>query len=268
MFDFYLQLIYLTVNMNCKIFNRFLSFIICILFHSVQSQIMTIAPGSSFNIASGTLIAADGLDINPSSNFILNAGISKSSSVINSTTFPYIPRVYQFSQTTNAFSGDFKVNYSDNDLIGINLPEGNLKVIYHGNSWTFDSSSTTNSNSNYTTSSAFSSITLDEIALATCVPVSSSIAMKLSNQTTHVKYLSTSLSTWSVLSGVDAAEFSINPSVNSQELAFNTAALFSNPQDANADNNYIVNVSNGCEIQNLSITISPLCGTWADIVAP
>lgn len=233
-----------------------------------SAQIISVAPGTNFNIVSGTIIAVDGLDITPSSDFILNTGISRSSIVSNSTSFPYIPRVYVFSQPTNSFSGTFKINYSDADLNGINIAESNLKVIYHNNSWSFDAASSNDTNANYTISSTYNAITLDELSLATCLPTSSSIAMKLSNQTTLAKYLSNSVSSWSVLSGVDAADFSINPNGSSDELLFNTVADNTNPQDANLDNNYLVTVSNGCEVQNLSITISPFCGNWADIVQP
>jgi hypothetical protein len=254
--------------MNCKLLIGYLSVLTATLLNPVYSQILSVAPGSAFNIVSGTVIAADGLELIPASDFILNAGISKSTSITNATTFPYIPRVYLFSQTTNSFSGTFKINYSDADLNGINIAENNLKVIHHNNAWTFDAASSTDANTNLTTSSSYNAITLDEITLATCLPVSSSFAMKLSNQATHVKFLSNSLSSWSVLSGVDAADFSINPSVNSDELLFNTLAVNANPHDANLDNNYLVTVSNGCEIQNLSIDISPFCGNWADIVTP
>ena len=243
--------------MNSKISIRILSFLICILFNTVNSQIISVASGSSINIASGTVLSADGLDITPSSNFSLNSSVSRTSAVANTTSFPYIPRVYQFSPATNAFSGTLKINYIDNDLVGMNLPESNLKVIYHTTNWTFDSSSTNDAAANSTISNSLSSVALDEIALATCLPVSNSKSVKLSNQSTHAVFLSTALSSWSVSSGVDAADFSITPSGNNQELIFNTPAVYSNPQDSNSDNIYLVNVSNGCEIQNLTLKFFP-----------
>lgn len=42
-----------------------------------SAQIISVAPGANFNIVSGTIIAVDGLDITPSSDFILNTGISR-----------------------------------------------------------------------------------------------------------------------------------------------------------------------------------------------
>ncbi len=234
--------------------------LICFLFSTVNSQIISINSATPVNIATGTIFSVDGLDITPYSNFILNASISKNSAVSNATTFLYLPRVYTFSQTTNSFSGTLKINYIDTDLVGMNLPESNLKVIYHTSNWTFDSSSTTDTNANSTLSSSLSAIALDEITLATCSPFTTSYTFKISNQSTHVKYLSTSLSSWSLLSGVDVADFSLNPSLNSQELVFNNAAVFASPHDSDLNNIYLVNVSNGCEIQNLSIQISPFCG--------
>ena len=73
-------------------------------------------------------------------------------------------------------------------------------------------------------------------ALATCLPVSNSKSVKLSNQSTHAVFLSTALSSWIVSSGVDATDFSITPSGNNQELIFNTHAVYSNPQDSNSYN--------------------------------
>lgn len=239
---------------------NFIPLLICFLYNNVSSQINTVKSGTSVNIASGTIFSVDGLDITPSSNYVLNASISKNSAVSNATTFPYLPRVYSFSQTTNSFSGTLKINYTDTDLVGSNLIESNLKVIYHTSNWTFDSSSTNNANANSTISSSLSAIALDEITLAACLQVTTSNTIKLANQSTHVKYLSNSLSSWSLLSGVDVADFSLNPSLNSQELVFNNAAVFASPQDSDFNNVYLVNVSNGCEIQNLSIQISPFCG--------
>jgi hypothetical protein len=250
-----------------KILN-YSSILCCCFINTLNSQIISVSPGDNVNIVSGTLITADRLELTPSSDFILNASIYRTSTVTNSTSFPYIPRVYLFSQSTNSFSGTLKINYTDNDIAGINLPESNLKMIYYNNSWNFDSNSVNNAASNSTISSSLSSLNLDEITLATCLPTSSSNSLQLSNLSSHVKFLSTALSSWSVSSGIDAADFSITTSGNNQELVFNTAATYSNPHDSNLNNIYLVNVSNGCEIQNLSITINPLCGNWVEIINP
>lgn len=241
-------------------------YIITILSANVNAQVVSVVSGTNFNIVSGTEIAVDGLDITPSSDFELNASISKSTSVSNSTTYSTIPKVFLFSQPTNPFSGTLKINYSNNDIASLNGPESSLKVVYHGNNWVFDSSSSNDANLNTTISSSLSSISMDEVTLATCSITTSSIAMKLANQSTVVKVLPAA--SWNVLSGVDASDFSFNTSGNSQELLFNTAADSANPQDSNLDNHYLVNISNGCEVQNLSITISPLCGYWDSIVSP
>ena len=233
-----------------------------------NAQIISIAPGTDFNIVAGTVVAADGLDIIPSSNFSLNASLSITTTINNTAAFPYIPRVYQFSQTTNAFSGTLKINYLDSELVGLGFTESTLKILYHNGSWAINNSSSNVASANSTLSGSLSAIALNEVISGICLTSSSSIAMKLSNQTTLAKLLSPTLHTWSILSGVDSGDFSLSLSGNPQQLLFSALADNANPQDANLDNIYLVNVTDGCETQNLAITISPFCGTWSSVVTP
>ena len=227
-----------------------------------NAQIISIAPGTDFNIVAGTVVAADGLDITPSTNFSLNASLSITTTINNTAAFPYIPRVYQFGQTTNAFSGTLKINYLDSELVGLGFTESTLKILYHNGSWAINNSSSNVASANSTLSGSLSAIALNEVISGICLTSSSSIAMKLSNQTTLAKLLSPTLHTWSILSGVDSGDFSLSLSGNPQQLLFNTVADNANPIDANLDNEYLVNITNGCETKNLAITISPFCGNW------
>ncbi len=127
-------------------------------------NIMAVASDSGFNIKSGTIICADGLDITPSSNFSLTSSLSLSSTVSNSTTIPHINRSYQFSTTTNPFSGDLKINYNDTELNS--LVESDLKILYNdGSSWNIDNSSTNDATINYV-STTFGAKSLNELSLA------------------------------------------------------------------------------------------------------
>ena len=254
--------------MNPKLIR--ISSIFCLFFvNIISSQIISVVSGSTIDIASGTVLSADGLEVIPTTNFSLNASITKSTTLNNSAAFPYIPRVYQFSQTTNPFSGTIKIYYQDSELVGLGFTESTSKILYHdGTSWAIDNSSANDATLNTTLSSTLSAKLLNELISGICLSSSSNIIMKLANQTTLAKLLSPTLQTWSLSSGVDIGDFSLSLSGNPQQLLFNPFADVANPHDANLDNVYFVNVTDGCEIQNLTITISPFCGMWSDIVSP
>ncbi len=78
--------------------------------------------------------------------------------------------------------------------------------------------------------------------------------MKLSNGATYVTSLSAQ-SNWTISGGTDQGLFSIS---NNYILSFSSPANY----DSNASNTYYVIINDGCETKNLTITISPLCGTW------
>src|SRR6187401_3600510 len=82
---------------------------------------LTIGPGSSLTIQNGTQLHGDGLTLIPSADFILsNVTLSRSATIVHTQVNPYISRVYQFSNSSNAFSGSIKINYNDGaELNGI-----------------------------------------------------------------------------------------------------------------------------------------------------
>ena len=89
-----------------------------------------------------------------------------------------------------------------------------------------------------------------------CIQTSSSSSIKLPNASTLVTTLSAQ-SNWTISGGTNQGLFSI---ANNNVLNFNSAANYSN----NSSNVYLVNVTNGCATRNLTVTISPLCGTWIE----
>jgi len=90
----------------------------------------------------------------------------------NNTTIPYIKKVYQFSNTTNAFSGALKMFYSNASLNGLN--ESGLKFLIHnGSSWSLDQNSSVNTTIKFVQNNAVNGVTLKEITAAACIPTSS-----------------------------------------------------------------------------------------------
>ncbi len=111
---------------------------------------------------------------------------------------------------------------------------------------TYYASQTVNSCESYRTSVA--------VTVVNCTQTTSANSMKLSNGSTYVTSLSAQ-SNWTISGGADQGLFSIS---NNYILSFSSPANY----DSNASNTYYVIVNDGCETKNLTITISPLCGTW------
>ena len=128
---------------------------------------LTVDPGSSVTIQNGTQIHGDGLTLIPSADFILsNVVLSRSATIVHTQVNPYIARVYQFSNTSNAFSGSIQINYTDGaELNGI--AEADLTLnIYNGTNWTAYPASTRDAINNYVLTNGLSGIILNELTLA------------------------------------------------------------------------------------------------------
>ena len=128
---------------------------------------VTIDGSASITIQSGTQIHGDGLTLIPSADFILsNVVLSRSATIVHTQVNPYIARVYQFSNTSNAFSGSIQINYTDGaELNGI--AEADLTLnIYNGTNWTAYPASTRDAINNYVLTNGLSGVTLNELTLA------------------------------------------------------------------------------------------------------
>jgi hypothetical protein len=128
---------------------------------------LTVDPGSSLTIQNGTQFHVDGLTLIPSADFSLsNVVLSKSATAIHTPVSTYISRVYQFSNTTNAFSGSIQINYNDGaELNGIDEAELTL-TIYNGTNWAQYLGSTRDAINNYVLTNGLSGVTLNELTLA------------------------------------------------------------------------------------------------------
>src|SRR5580765_4789024 len=128
---------------------------------------LTVDPGASLTFENGTQLHVDGLTLIPSADFILsNVVLSRSATIVHTQVNPYISRVYQFSNTSNASSGSIQINYTDGaDLNGI--AEANLTLnIYNGTNWGAYPASTRDAGNNCVLTNGLSGITLNELTLA------------------------------------------------------------------------------------------------------
>jgi hypothetical protein len=141
------------------------------LLSGLQAQILTVSEGTDMTIKPGTIFSADSLILTPSADFTLsNLSLNKNASVINPLPKPYIARVYQFTNTTNPFSGAVQINYRDEELNGIN--ESGLALnIYNGTAWNAYTATSRDAADNFVLTSGLNAVAFNELTLAdTCPP--------------------------------------------------------------------------------------------------
>ena len=140
-------------------------FFAALFFCNAHAQ-LTIDPGASLTIQNGAQVHGDGLTLIPSIDFILsNVILSRSATIIHTQVNPYISRVYQFSNTSNGFSGSIQINYTDAELNG--LAEADLTLnIHNGTNWAQFPASFRDADLNYVLTNGISGITLNELTLA------------------------------------------------------------------------------------------------------
>ena len=133
----------------------------------LQAQVLSVASGTDFNVAAGTVVGADSLDITPTANFTLNGtSLSHNTTASNAVSFPYIGSVYQFSNTTNPFSGSLQFVYNNATLNSI--PTIYLSQhIHDGSSWNTEPVAALNTGNTYLQTSGLNGISLNELTLAT-----------------------------------------------------------------------------------------------------
>ena len=129
----------------------------------LHAQIVSVSPGSSFNIKAGTVISAGGLDLIPATDFSFTSSLTRSTIVSNPTSTTTINRSYQFGTTTDSYSGVITLNYDDSELNG--LTESSLQLFYNnGIQWLTDTNTSNNTSANYATS-LLTATALNEISL-------------------------------------------------------------------------------------------------------
>ncbi|HEY5969338.1 MAG TPA: T9SS type A sorting domain-containing protein [Chitinophagaceae bacterium] len=134
-------------------------------FYNAHAQ-LTVDPGASLTIQNGTRIHGDGLTLIPSADFIIsNVVLSRSITAVHTPGNTYISRVYQFSNTSNAFSGSIQIDYDDLELNGIPEPALTLNI-HNGTNWAAYPASLRDDSENYVLTNGLSGITLNELTLA------------------------------------------------------------------------------------------------------
>ena len=136
-------------------------------FYCLQAQILTVSPGTDLVIKPGTVFFADNIILTPSADFTLsNISLSRNTIVSHPVLNTYIARVYQFSASTNPFSGSIQINYQDGaELNG--LSESDLQLnVHNGFTWQQFASTTNDVVNNYVLSASLPGVQLNELTLA------------------------------------------------------------------------------------------------------
>ena len=157
----------------------FFSLIICIsVFGSsglqgqtfTSKQILTVTNSSEVNILPGTIFFADSLILTPSALFKLtNTALSRNNDVVSPTTDQHISKVFNFSNTTNPYSGFVEIRYADQLLNGIAEPTLNL-LAFNGSTWQLYPEGTGDAINNSMLSPLLTSVALNEVTLGSCAP--------------------------------------------------------------------------------------------------
>lgn len=146
---------------------KVLLFFTCLLFTiMIRAQLVKVLAGTDLTIVSGTIFKTDSLTLTPSANFTISDNtIIKTGTVTHFTSNPYISRVYQFTNSTNPFTGSLQIDYADSELNGI--PENSLTLNVHdGTSWMAYPVATRDGINNFVLTSGLSAVNLNEFTLA------------------------------------------------------------------------------------------------------
>ena len=104
----------------------------------VFSQILTVNPGSSVSISSGSSINLDGLEIAPADTYVISGANEVSRSITAATAGGNnsVLRVYSTSALLSGFTGTLTFSYLDEELNGINEGDLVMELQADDDSWT------------------------------------------------------------------------------------------------------------------------------------
>ena len=104
----------------------------------VFSQILTVNPGSSVSISSGSSINLDGLEIAPAGTYVISGSNDVSRSITAATAGGNnsILRVYNTSALLSGFTGTLTFSYLDGELNGIAEGDLVMELQADDDSWT------------------------------------------------------------------------------------------------------------------------------------
>lgn len=133
-----------------------------------QAQLLKVLPGTDLTILSGTIFKVEDLTLTPSADFTISDNtLTNSTTLIHSSVNPYISRVYQFTNSTNPYSGSVQINYTDGaELNGIAENALTLNV-HNGTSWiSYPVVIVRDGTNNFVLTDGLSAVNLNEITLA------------------------------------------------------------------------------------------------------
>ena len=104
----------------------------------IFSQILTVSPGSSVSISSGSSINLDGLEIAPADTYVISGSndVSRSITAATASGNNSILRVYNTSALLSGFTGTLTFSYLDEELNGINEGDLVMELQADDDSWT------------------------------------------------------------------------------------------------------------------------------------
>ncbi|MEI7472111.1 MAG: hypothetical protein WCJ85_07625 [Chitinophagaceae bacterium] len=145
-----------------------LSLLILLQFIAHAQVALVATTGSDITIKSGTVFSVDNITLTPSADFtISNNTLTRASTVIHTPSFgTYINRVYQFTNTSNPYSGAIQINYLDGaELNG--LAESGLTLnLHNGTRWNPYAATTRDATNNFVLTNGLSNINLNELTLS------------------------------------------------------------------------------------------------------
>ncbi|MEC8829668.1 MAG: T9SS type A sorting domain-containing protein [Bacteroidota bacterium] len=104
----------------------------------IFSQILTVNPGSSVSISSGSSLNLDGLEIAPADTYVISGSndVSRSVTAATASGNNSILRVYNTSALLSGFTGTLTFSYLDEELNGINEGDLVMELQADDDSWT------------------------------------------------------------------------------------------------------------------------------------
>ena len=198
----------------------------------LQAQNLKVSSGTTLTITSGTIFSVDSLVLIPTTDFALsNISINKTTAVTHGTPNAYIARVYNFTGTSNAFSGNMQINYKDGaELNGI--PESVLNLnIHNGSIWNSYTATTRDASQNFVLTNSLNAVALSDVTLANAafaLPLNWLFftAVKNSNQSVLLR--------WITAQEQNTRNFTVQHSID----GLNWSAIGTVPASGNANGNY------------------------------
>jgi len=144
-----------------KIYTSLLVLVCCSCMGVLNAQILSVAPGTEFNVKGGTKMVADRADFNFSGDFTFTNNTLNVDLVPNKINgVSIMQRVYKFTNSVYYMQGRISLNYLESELGGI--PESELKFLYNnGLGWQEDYNSSVNTNINLVEGGAMNYTKLD-----------------------------------------------------------------------------------------------------------